>query len=402
MEESYIVKKLLRVVPTRFLRISSTLEQLGGMENMTVEETVGSLKAHEERIKGKTEMKETQLMLIEDEWTKHEGEEKKLPLTREEWLKRNNDDISKHKSYGNFNKCNIKCYNCNIYGHFASEYKKPGKNKGMHEVEANMAILDDDEPALLLAKHDKEAPKLLLSEDKILSTQLPNNGDYVGESNVWYLDNGASNHMTGFRSKFSKLDESIFGQVRFGDGSKVEIKGKGIVMMLCKNGEEKKLHEECIMPKTNEISRQWHAHHGHVNYQVLALISKHYMVKGIPRIIKPNVVCDKCLMAKQTGKTFPNKAKYSAKKELELIHGDLCGPISPPTLSGYSYFFLLIDDFSRFMWVYFLKGKDEAIQAFKKFRTLVENGSKRRIKVFKTDRGATFNFYEFKEFCEGA
>ncbi|XP_074362527.1 uncharacterized protein LOC141702818 [Apium graveolens] len=85
MDESYIVKKLLRAVPTRFLQITSTLEQFGDLENMSVEEAVGALKAHEERVKGKTETKENQLMLTEEEWAKRDGEEKKLLLTREEW-----------------------------------------------------------------------------------------------------------------------------------------------------------------------------------------------------------------------------------------------------------------------------------------------------------------------------
>ncbi|XP_074326762.1 uncharacterized protein LOC141664707 [Apium graveolens] len=48
---AYIVKKLLRAVPPKFLQITSTIEQFGDLESMTVEETVGSLKAHEERLK---------------------------------------------------------------------------------------------------------------------------------------------------------------------------------------------------------------------------------------------------------------------------------------------------------------------------------------------------------------
>ncbi|XP_074327604.1 uncharacterized protein LOC141665518 [Apium graveolens] len=81
MEESYVVKKLLRAVPAKFVQITSTLEQFGDMETMTVEEAVGSLKAHEERIKGKTDVKEQQLMLTEEEWMRREGGEKKLLLT---------------------------------------------------------------------------------------------------------------------------------------------------------------------------------------------------------------------------------------------------------------------------------------------------------------------------------
>lgn len=48
VQERYVVKKLLRAVPTKFLQIASTIEQFGNVEQMTVEEMVGSLKIHEE------------------------------------------------------------------------------------------------------------------------------------------------------------------------------------------------------------------------------------------------------------------------------------------------------------------------------------------------------------------
>lgn len=51
VKESYVVKKLLRVVPSKFLQIASTIEQFGDLETMSVEETIGSFKAHEERMK---------------------------------------------------------------------------------------------------------------------------------------------------------------------------------------------------------------------------------------------------------------------------------------------------------------------------------------------------------------
>ncbi|XP_074337576.1 uncharacterized protein LOC141674774 [Apium graveolens] len=50
VKESYVVKKLLRAVPYKFLQIVSTLEQFGDLETLFVEEVVGSLKAHEERM----------------------------------------------------------------------------------------------------------------------------------------------------------------------------------------------------------------------------------------------------------------------------------------------------------------------------------------------------------------
>lgn len=69
------------------------------------------------------------------------------------------------------------------------------------------------------------------------------------------------------------------------------------------------------------------------------------------------------------------------KEALEIVHGDLCGPISPPTMSGNKYFFLLVDDHTRAMWVYFLKNKDEALEAFKQFKEKIENGTARKIRA---------------------
>lgn len=63
------------------------------------------------------------------------------------------------------------------------------------------------------------------------------------------------------------------------------------------------------------------------------------------------------------------------------------GLFHPPKAGGNKYLFLLVDDYSRKMWVYFLKNKDETFNAFKKFLALVENGSERKVKVFRNDRG---------------
>ena len=67
-EEAYVVKKLLRSVPPKFLQITSAIEQFGKLDEMTIEETIGSLKAHEERVRGQTENTGGQLLLTEEEW----------------------------------------------------------------------------------------------------------------------------------------------------------------------------------------------------------------------------------------------------------------------------------------------------------------------------------------------
>ena len=69
VEEAYVVKKLLRAVPPKFLQIASTLEQFGDLEKMTVEEVVGRLKAHEERIRGHGDQDDRKLLLTRQEWS---------------------------------------------------------------------------------------------------------------------------------------------------------------------------------------------------------------------------------------------------------------------------------------------------------------------------------------------
>lgn len=92
MEEAYVVKQVLRALPQNFLQITSAIEQFGDLEKMTIEEVIGSLKAHEERLRGQSETNggTSQLLLTEEEWRKKEKEENKLLLTKEEWQRRSN------------------------------------------------------------------------------------------------------------------------------------------------------------------------------------------------------------------------------------------------------------------------------------------------------------------------
>ncbi|XP_039117525.1 uncharacterized protein LOC120253262 [Dioscorea cayenensis subsp. rotundata] len=72
VEEAYVVKKLLRVVPSKFIQIASTIEQFGNLQTMTVEEVIGSLKAHEERLRGYEDEKEEHILLTKAEWKARE------------------------------------------------------------------------------------------------------------------------------------------------------------------------------------------------------------------------------------------------------------------------------------------------------------------------------------------
>ena len=89
--------------------------------------------------------------------------------------------------------------------------------------EANLTLTQDQEPALILVK--KMPNLLMLNEEKVMMNFLTKREDRI-ETNMWYLDNGASNHMIGDQTKFKELDEKLIGNVKFGDGSIVPIQDK--------------------------------------------------------------------------------------------------------------------------------------------------------------------------------
>lgn len=174
--------------------------------------------------------------MTEEEWRKKESNESQLLMTREEWLKktsregaRNTGDFrGRNGARGSRDRAQVQCSNCLAYGHYAAECRKPRRERdGQKEMkEVNLSKIQEDEPALLIAEKVGEKTKTMLLKKETITPQFRPETDGQRESQVWYLDNGASNHMTGQRGKFKELDERVTGEVKFGDGSKVSIKGK--------------------------------------------------------------------------------------------------------------------------------------------------------------------------------
>ena len=76
----------------------------------------------------------------------------------------------------------------------------------------------------------------------------------------------------------------------------------------------------------------------------------------------------------------------------------MCGPLEVPSISHADYFLTFIDDFSRNLWVYFLKHKSHNLFKFQLFKSLVENESSKKIKTLRTDNGGEFIKKEFEAF----
>ena len=127
---------------------------------------------------------------------------------------------------------------------------------------------------------------------------------------------------------------------------------------------------------------------------------KKELVRGIPKIDIRKEPCEACMLGKQARQAFPQETTFRATERLELIRGDLCGPITPTTTAKNMYIFVLVDDHSRYMWTILLKEKGESFEKFKSFKSIVEHETRLSTKTLRTDRGGEFTSIEFNRFCE--
>ena len=155
----------------------------------------------------------------------------------------------------------------------------------------------------------------------------------------------------------------------------------------------------CLLTKMEDVSWLWHARYGHLNFRSLRELTAKAMVEGLPRISGVEQVCDGCVLGKHHKRPFPQASVHRAEAGLELVHGDLCGQITAATLGGKSYFLLIVDDFSQYMWLELLSTKSEALAYFKKIVLAAEVESGHRLKAFRTDCGGEFNSGAFVTFC---
>ncbi|GAA0143129.1 hypothetical protein LIER_03884 [Lithospermum erythrorhizon] len=122
------------------------------------------------------------------------------------------------------------------------------------------------------------------------------------------------------------------------------------------------------------------------------------MVHGLLELKNEDLSCADCMSGKQTRTPISKEVTWRSSKPLELIHSDLCGPISPTSSSGKRYFLSFINDYSRKCWIYLLVNKFDAFDHFKYFKSMVETEIDVKIKCLRTDRGGEFNSADFDEF----
>ncbi|CAM8994640.1 unnamed protein product [Rhodiola kirilowii] len=334
----------------------------------------------------------------------------------------------------------VKCFYCGKNGHYANTCTKK-----QHDKDQNNGQNAKQNGFSNVCEHGNHYKNELL----VVSS--------TNDADSWILDSGCTMHACPSKSLFDSLKLIDGGEVILGDHTTLKIKGIGSVPLVMFDGVTRIIQNVRWVPNlrrnllsesvfddqhlkintsngikevikndktvikaikkgglyfvetSHELNavnhqadkdlteiKQWHARLGHIGNKGLNNLAKSGILTFSPAEL---TFCETCILSKKTAHPFP-KSSYKAVKPLECVHADLWGPSQVPTIGGRYYFLSLIDQFSRRVWVYLLKHKNEAFDHFKHWKAMVENQTGLKLIALKTDNGLEFCNNEFNLFCK--
>ncbi|GJW45938.1 retrovirus-related pol polyprotein from transposon TNT 1-94 [Tanacetum coccineum] len=128
--------------------------------------------------------------------------------------------------------------------------------------------------------------------------------------------------------------------------------------------------ESCFFAKASKnLNWLWHKRLAHLNFKTINKLAKKNLVIGLPLLTS------------------------SIKKCLHLLHMDLFGPVTPTSINHEKYTLVIVDEYSRYTWAYFLKKKSKAPETIMSFIKRVENQNDIKVKQLRTDNGRTVKLH---------
>ncbi|GJU89961.1 retrovirus-related pol polyprotein from transposon TNT 1-94 [Tanacetum coccineum] len=278
---------------------------------------------------------------------------------------------------------------------------------------------------------------------------------------LWYLDSGCSKHMTGNRSKLMNFVEKFIGSVRFGNDHLGAIMGYGDYVMgdsvisrvyyveglghnlfsvgqFCDSDLEVAFRKHtcfvrdikgtdilkgsrgtnlytisidemmksspiCLLSKASKSkSWLWHRRLNHLNFGTINDLARKDLVRGLPRLkFEKDHLCSACQLGKSKKFSHRPKSENTNMEVLHTLHMDLCGPMRVQSIKGKKYILVIVDDYSRFTWVKFLRSKDETPEFVTNFLKQIQVGLNKTVRFIRTDNGTEFVNQVMSEYYEG-
>ncbi|GKD30051.1 integrase, catalytic region, zinc finger, CCHC-type containing protein [Tanacetum coccineum] len=246
---------------------------------------------------------------------------------------------------------------------------------------------------------------------------------------LWYLDSGCSKHMTGDRSQLTNFVNKFLGTVKFRNDHVAKILGYGdyqignvtisrvyyveglghnlfSVGQFCDSNLEVAFRQHTCFIRNLEGVDLLTGSRGNNLYTLslgdmmasspICLLSKASKTKSWlwhRRLSYLN-------FGKSTKKPHKPKSEDTNQEKLYLLHMDLCGPMRVASVNGKKYILVIVDDYSRFTWVKFLRSKDEAPDFIIKFLKMIQVRLQVTVRRIRTDNGTEFVNQTLREYYE--
>ena len=238
---------------------------------------------------------------------------------------------------------------------------------------------------------------------KIIGTGTIGNSS-TSINNVWLVDGLEHNLLSisqfcdnGYDVLFEKPNCTVINK----EDKSIVFKGKRVDNVYKINFSELADQKVICLLSVNDKKWMWHRRLGHANWRLISKLSKLQLVKGLPDIdYHSDALCGACQRGKIVKSSFKTKDIVSTSRPLELLHIDLFGPVSTASLYGSRYGLVIVDDYSRWTWVKFIKSKDVACDVFSSFCTQIQSEKESKILKVRSDHGGEFENEPFEAFCE--
>ncbi|KAJ9545259.1 hypothetical protein OSB04_024966 [Centaurea solstitialis] len=282
------------------------------------------------------------------------------------------------------------------------------------------------------------------------------------DGHVRYMDSGCSKHMTGRKELLANFKQKYGGNVQFGNKLSAPIMGYGDILhhkitinkvayveglshnllsigKFCDKGLEVNFRETrccvrtyegqeliegtrrsnlytvnfqkqrpfteiCLLSKASfNQNVLWHRRLSYLKYATINELAKEGLVAGLPSLkFTKEQLCSACEMGKIKKSSHKLKVEHNTSKPLQLLHMDFCEPMRVQSINGRKYVLVIVDDFSRYTWVNFLRSKDGASDIIISFIRSVQVRLQLPVQVIRTDNGTEFKNRTLDSFLDDA
>ncbi|KAJ9565812.1 LOW QUALITY PROTEIN: hypothetical protein OSB04_001778 [Centaurea solstitialis] len=158
----------------------------------------------------------------------------------------------------------------------------------------------------------------------------------------------------------------------------------------------------CLLAKaTKADSWIWHQRLCHQNFKDMNKLVSRGLVSGLPETrLSKDTLCSACELGKMKRSSHPPKLETNCRSPLDMIHMDLCGPMRVESLARKKYMLVLVDEFSRFTWLEFLRAKSDAADRIIAFIKRIQVSLNLKVKKLRSDNETEFRNTKLQSFLE--